>query len=342
MDRDNKLIMEALNSKFTKPVDVSDSIKTQLGQAHGIIKGLIELLDRTPSGQTPYNEMAITHLVNLQEDLKELSQILQDRMLNKSENAEAASAGKKRLKYDYEWVTAFLPRDIDISNRAGEEKVLDLAFKETLRLLVPDRKNPLLAARNMFGDEDFPGEIVSQYAHYQQHGFPDASADGWYAAKDEDAESEDERKERVQRGWDINKKRWAKWKAENPEAAAKHAAKKAAGKEENAEHEPHGYPQGMTAIQNLLLNELKKRGFELTKISHVDKERDKYPTVFMMRSKGPMHNVVEIDGMGAINGEHYKDYMANLNDGSEDAEHRSNAQNAAIAISLQKAGKKPS
>ena len=111
--------------------------------------------------------------------------------------------------------------------------------------------------------------------------------------------------------------------------------------QENAE-EPHGYPQGMTAIQNLLLNELKKRGFELTKISHADKERDKYPTVFMMRSRGPMHNVVEIDGMGYINGEHYKDYMVNLKDGSEDAEHRSRAQQAAIAISLQKAGKKPS
>jgi len=53
----------------------------------------------------------------------------------------------------------------------------------------------------------------------------------------ENAESSDERKERVQRGWDMNKKRWAKWKMENPEAAAKHAAKKAAkaaGKEENA------------------------------------------------------------------------------------------------------------
>jgi hypothetical protein len=119
-------------------------------------------------------------------------------------------------------------------------------------------------------------------------------------------------------------------------------ALKNTGPGENAEDEPHGYPQGMTAIQNLLLNELKKRGFELTKISHADKERDKYPTVFMMRSQGPMHNVVEIDGMGSINGEHYKDYMANLKDGSEDAEGRSNAQNAAIAISLQKAGKKPS
>jgi hypothetical protein len=47
------------------------------------------------------------------------------------------------------------------------------------------------------------------------------------------AENADEKKERVQRGWDINKKRWAKWKEENPEAAAKHAAKKAGS--ENAE-----------------------------------------------------------------------------------------------------------
>ena len=30
MDRDNKLILEALNSKFTKPVDVSDNIKAHL------------------------------------------------------------------------------------------------------------------------------------------------------------------------------------------------------------------------------------------------------------------------------------------------------------------------
>jgi len=160
--------------------------------------------------------------------------------------------------------------------------------------------------------------------------------------EDEDAESADAKKERVQRGWQINKNRWAKWKMENPEAAAKHAAKKAGS--ENAENEPHGYPQGMTAIQNLVLNTLKKIGFELTKISHEDKERDKYPTVFMVRKQGPIgtYNVVDIDGMGYINGEPYKKYLANLKDGSEDAEGRSNAQNAAIAISLQKAGKKPS
>jgi hypothetical protein len=140
----------------------------------------------------------------------------------------------------------------------------------------------------------------------------------------ENEESADERKEQVQRKWDMNKKRWAKWKIENPAAAAKHAAKKATGKEENAEHEPHGYPQGITAIQNLLITQLKKHGFKLTKIHHEDKERDAYPTVFMKRSEGPMHHVVEISGMGAINGEHYQDYLANLNDASEDAEHHSN------------------
>ena len=276
MNRDANLIWEAMNNRQQQ------FVTSHLHKVHTTLNQLSTIIHLNRSAETD-------QLLSKIRDVAEM--LMQDAP---AENAEG-NAGKKRLKYDYEWVTAFLPRDIDISNRAGEEKVLDLAFKETLRLLVPDRKNPLLAARNMFGDEDFPGEIVSQYAHYQEHGFPDASEDGWYAVTDEDAENE-----------------------------------------------PHGYPQGMTAIQNLLLNELKKRGFELTKISHADKERDKYPTVFMMRSKGPMHNVVEIDGMGSINGEHYKDYMANLKDGSEDAEHRSNAQNAAIAISLQKAGKKPS
>ena len=130
-------------------------------------------------------------------------------------------------------------------------------------------------------------------------------------------ESADERKERVRRGWDANKKRWAKWKMENPAAAAKHAAKKA--KSEDAENEPHGYPQGMTAIQNLVLNELKKHGFELTKVSHADKERDAYPTVFMKRNVGAMHTVAEIDGMGTINGEPHKEYLANLDEKSKRA-----------------------
>jgi hypothetical protein len=106
------------------------------------------------------------------------------------ENAEQDTSGKRRLKYDYEWVTAFLPRDIDINNKEGEDKVLNLAFKETLRLLVPNRKNPRLAARNMFGDEDFPMEIISQYAWYQEHGFPNASEDGWYDVQDTEENAE--------------------------------------------------------------------------------------------------------------------------------------------------------
>jgi hypothetical protein len=85
--------------------------------------------------------------------------------------------------------------------------------------------------------------------------------------------------------------------------------KQQAREQDNA---PHGYPQGITAIQNTLINQLKKHGFTLTKISHADKDRDIYPTVFMMRNKGPMHNVVEICGMGTINGEPYADYLNNL------------------------------
>jgi hypothetical protein len=62
--------------------DVSNNIRMKLGQAYDIVKGLIEMLDKTPTEQTPYNEMAITHIVNLEEDVKTLSQMLQDRMLN--------------------------------------------------------------------------------------------------------------------------------------------------------------------------------------------------------------------------------------------------------------------
>jgi len=232
MDQDNKLMLEALASKFTKPVNMSDSIKTQLGQAHGIIKGLIETLDKTPTEQTPYNEMAITHLVNLEEDLKELSGMLKDRMLKKSENAETFTHNhqldhekvlghdnKHNIKYTYELAVANLPRDIDVSDRPGQERVINLAYHELVKAFEGKYKNPRLAAANAF-DEDLPMEIISQYKHYQQHGFPGEN-------REENAKSAEEKRERVQRGWDINKKRWAKWKMENPEAAAKHAAKKA-------------------------------------------------------------------------------------------------------------------
>lgn len=71
------------NAENTTSADVSNNIRTKLGQAYDIVKGLIDMLDKTPAKQTPYNEMAITHAVNLEEDAKTLSQMLQDRMLNK-------------------------------------------------------------------------------------------------------------------------------------------------------------------------------------------------------------------------------------------------------------------
>ena len=63
--------------------NVSNNIRMKLRQAYDIVKGLIEMLDKTPAEQTPYNEMAITHIVNLEEEVKTLSQMLQDRMLKK-------------------------------------------------------------------------------------------------------------------------------------------------------------------------------------------------------------------------------------------------------------------
>lgn len=102
------------------------------------------------------------------------------------------------------------------------------------------------------------------------------------------------------------------------ELARAKAMDKAMHKDEQAEHESHGYPGGVTAIQNLLINQLQKHGFALTKIHHADKERDAYPTVFMMRSRGPMHSAVEISGMGEINDEPYADYLKNLKNSTQE------------------------
>ncbi|NBP03506.1 MAG: hypothetical protein EBU90_26125 [Proteobacteria bacterium] len=79
---------------------------------------------------------------------------------------------ENKLKYDYE-IVAYLPRDIDISTREGQDKVLSLAHKELVKRVTNKYKNPERAASNMFYDEDFPMELVSQYSHYQKHGFPD-------------------------------------------------------------------------------------------------------------------------------------------------------------------------
>ena len=169
MNRDNALMMEAMHNHAQR------IITSELHKVHTILNQLSTMIELNRSAETD-------QLLSKIRDMAEM--LMQD---SPAENAEG-TAGKRRLKYDYEWVTAFLPRDLDISNRAAQEKVLDLAFQETLKRLVPTRKNPRLAARNMFGDEDFPGEIISQYAWYQEHGFPDASEDGWYTVQDEDAE----------------------------------------------------------------------------------------------------------------------------------------------------------
>jgi len=84
--------------------------------------------------------------------------------------------------------------------------------------------------------------------------------------------------------------------------------------------EQNRVPSNLTAIQNLLINQLKKHGFQLLKVGHINAEEDSYPTVFMKRVKGPMHSNAEISPMGAINDEHYEDYLANLKAESEDAE----------------------
>ena len=170
MNRDNHMIMEAMHGR---PEQI---ITSELHKVHTILNQLSTMIHLNRSSETD-------QLLSKIRDVAEM--LMQDAP---AENAEG-NTGKKRLKYDYEWVTAFLPRDLDISNRAAQDKVLDLAFQETLKRLVPTHKNPRLAARNMFGDEDFPQEIISQYAWYQKHGFPDASEDGWYAVEDaEDAE----------------------------------------------------------------------------------------------------------------------------------------------------------
>ena len=93
----------------------------------------------------------------------------------KQRDAEVANKGDG-LKYTYE-IVAYLPRDIDISTREGQDKVLSLAHKEIVKIITHNHKNPERAASNMFYDEDFPMELVSQYSHYQRHGFPDVGSE---------------------------------------------------------------------------------------------------------------------------------------------------------------------
>ena len=293
---------------------------------------------------------------------------------NHQENAEG-NTGKKRLKYDYEWVTAFLPRDLDISNRAGQEKVLDLAFKETLRLLVPDRKNPRLAANNMFGDEDFPGEIISQYAHYQQHGFPDASEDGWYASEDEDAEDRsvqpggsieditDVQNKSVhllkQHGFHVNKVSNAH--AEQMGGPVVYMGKKTGAMHQVAEVDPQGmineeppeeYVQNYVHDEDAenaqpadVSNEVRiKLGQACNIVKGLIELLDNTPSGQTPYNEMAMTHLANLEEDLKELSMILQDRMLGKEENAEDedSEERSNAQHAAIAISLQKAGKKPS
>ncbi len=116
------------------------------------------------------------------------------------------------------------------------------------------------------------------------------------------------------------------------DAASTHMQVKQQAREQD--NPPHGYPGGVTAVQNMLITQLNKRGFVLNKISDAHAEQDGYVTVFMHKKQGPMHTMAEIDGMGMINGEPYKEYMQHLKTKSEDeetAEQRIMAAKMAVA-----------
>jgi len=97
---------------------------------------------------------------------------------------------KHNLKYDYEMATAYLPRDIDISTKEGENKLINLAYHELVKAFTGTYKNPKLAARNAM-DEDMLMEIISQYKHYQEHGFPGENRKHTEDDEDKDKSSTD-------------------------------------------------------------------------------------------------------------------------------------------------------
>jgi len=116
------------------------------------------------------------------------------------------------------------------------------------------------------------------------------------------------------------------------------------GMGENAEDrsvQAGGAIEDITDIQKQSMNLLKQHGFHVNKVSNAHAEQQGGPMVYMGRKTGAMHQVAEVDPQGMINEETPEEYLANHVQ-AEDAEGRSNAQHAAIAISLQKAGKKPS
>lgn len=113
---------------------------------------------------------------------------------------------KEKLKYDYE-IVAYLPRDIDISTREGQDKVLSLAYKELVKRVTNKYKNPERAASNMFYDEDFPMELVSQYSRYQKHGFPDVEENDYREQMPDSKEEYMDKEESAETSSDIKRKK---------------------------------------------------------------------------------------------------------------------------------------
>jgi len=201
---------------------------------------------------------------------------------------------------------------------------------------------------------------------------------------EENAESADERKERTQRKWQMNKNRWANWKKENPEAAAKHAAKKQ-GKSEDAEQYEQNRIVGNTVMQDdqeigvfwgdSYSSKLTLHGKDMfmpgapyaqtvNQGTHIGlwykNKRHKLIVKDASKWKEFLSDIVSTgddkywDGKKMHQHDHMGDKIAadeaywskkiaaGADQRTENAEGRSNAQHAAIAISLQKAGKKPS
>ena len=215
MNKDNKLMMEALQSKFTGRGPVNDIVVSELHKMHTALNQMATMIDLNPSAE-------VDQLLSKIRDTADM--LIADAP---AENAEGLSDQEyhKARKDSFE-----LPGE-EIGNgpikvRLNKDTRLD-CYKSGTVQEVRFSKGTIFNCDENVGDyyecdtEEYGGIAV----------FPD---DVTVLSGEENAENADERKERVQRGWDMNKKRWAKWKMENPEAAAKHAAKKAAGKEENA------------------------------------------------------------------------------------------------------------
>jgi hypothetical protein len=106
--------------------------------------------------------------------------------------------------------------------------------------------------------------------------------------------------------------------------------------------QPHGALADVTDVQIKSMNMLKSHGFYINRVSNAHAEQMGGPVAYMGRNTGAMHQVAEIDPQGMINDETPEEYVKNHVHANEDEQGRSRAQQAAIAIALQKAGKKPS